>query len=86
MILQGEAYNDVIKIRRQHRVKEMKKNLSGPYVPPSGAKEPSGVGSHYGTLGGTVKAFSAATKPHGKYATPGKNVLVNPGKQGTGYG
>lgn len=85
-VMEGEAYSDMIKIRRQWRLKELKKNLAGPYVPPAACKEPSGLGNHYGTLGGPVPSFSAALKTKPKYTVPGKNVLVNPGKIGTGYG
>lgn len=85
-IMEGEAYSDMIKVRRQRRIKEGKKNLAGPYVPPSFAKEPAGLGNHYGTLGGPIKSFSAAIKQQSKHALPEKNCLVNPGKLGTGYG
>ena len=76
----------MVKTRRQWRVKETKRNLNGPYVPPAYGKEISGEGSHYGTFSGPVQAFSAALKPKPKYTSPGKNLLVNPGKLGTGYG
>ena len=46
----------------------------------------SGVGSHYGTFGGPVTAFSAVEKEQQKYRPAGKNFLTNPGKRGTGYG
>ena len=46
----------------------------------------SGLGSYYGTIGGTVTYFN----PGGRQIKPsiptGKNVLTNPGKRGTGYG
>ena len=76
----------MIKLRRQQRVKSNKKNLGGPYVPPSGTKPLAGLGSSYGTLSGPVKAFSAVTRPGQKYKVPGKNILTAPGKKGTGYG
>lgn len=46
----------------------------------------SGLGNHYGTLGGPVEAVSAALRPKEKYKAPGKNFTTNPGKMGTGYG
>lgn len=46
----------------------------------------SGLGNHYGTLGGPVEAVSAALRPKEKYKAPGKNFTTNPGKIGTGYG
>lgn len=64
----------------------MKKNLAGPYVPPSVPKESSGQGSYYGTLGGSVKSFSAVTRARAKYKEPGRNLTTNPGKKGTGFG
>ncbi len=86
LFLKGEAYSDPVKRRREQRVKENKRNLAGVFAPSSMPKKPSGVGSYYGTLGGKVEAFSAANKPKPKYITPKKNFLVNPPKQGTGYG
>lgn len=83
---QGEAYTDMIKLRRQQRAKESKKNIGGAYVPSSYPKKPSGLGNHYGTLGGPTTSFSAAQRKMPKYVAPGKNVLTNPAKQGTGYG
>ena len=83
---QGEAYSDTIKQRRQLRLKEAKKNLGGPYVPPGYPKKSSGTGNYYGTLSGPIASFSAATRPRSKYKAPGINFLINPGKKGTGYG
>jgi len=84
--IQGEAYSDPVKRRREQRVKEMKRNVAGTFVPSSVPKKPTGMGSYYGTLGGKVEAFSAANRPRSKYIPPRKNFLVNPAKQGTGYG
>lgn len=38
-ILEGEAYTDPIKIRRQQRLKEAQKNLGKPFLPSSGDKK-----------------------------------------------
>lgn len=46
----------------------------------------SGLGNHYGTLGGPVGAFSPASRPGKEYKSPGKNFSTNPGKKGTGFG
>lgn len=46
----------------------------------------SGLGNHYGTLGGAVPAFSAQGKATGAYKSPNKNFYTNPGKKGTGFG
>ncbi len=45
-----------------------------------------GVGTYYGTLGGIVPAMSNVRKIDAAYKSPGKNVLTNPSKKGTGYG
>lgn len=39
-ILEGEAYSDQIKMRRQSRLKEGQKNLGKPFIPSSGDKKP----------------------------------------------
>lgn len=38
-ILDGEAYTDQIKLRRQFQVKELKKNIAKNFIPSSGYKE-----------------------------------------------
>ena len=43
------------KLRRQQRITSQKKNLGGAFVPASGEKKPSGVGSFYGTMTGPGK-------------------------------
>lgn len=83
---QGEAYADMVHLRRQQRLKDNKSNLAGVFIPSSVPKKSCGVGGHYGTLGGRIDAFSAATKPRDKFDPPKKNILINPSKKGTGYG
>ncbi|XP_078318342.1 cilia-and flagella-associated protein 96-like isoform X3 [Crassostrea virginica] len=85
-VFEGESYTDPIKLRRQHRLKEMQKNIGKPFLPSSGEKKPSGLGNHYGTLGGPIGAFSPASRPGKEYKSPGKNFSTNPGKKGTGFG
>lgn len=85
-IMESEAYSDPVKLRRLDRHKEARKNLGKSWVPSSGSKKPSGVGSSYGTLSGPINAFSAANRPKDKYKAPGKNFMTTPGKMGTGYG
>jgi len=46
----------------------------------------SGLGSYYGTIGGTVPYFNPAGKQIKAALPSGKNVQTNPGKKGTGYG
>ncbi|KAE8629765.1 hypothetical protein XENTR_v10000586 [Xenopus tropicalis] len=85
-VFEGESYSDVLKQRRQYRMQQSKKNLGKPFLPSSGEKKPSGLGSFYGTVGGPVVAFSAELKPRKAYTAPGKNFYTNPPKQGSGYG
>lgn len=85
-IFEGEGYVNLNQMRRQQMMAEAKKNLGKAFIPSSGEKKPSGLGSYYGTIGGPVPFFSAQLKPRDKYAPPGKNLYTNPGKKGTGYG
>ena len=85
-IMQGEAYTDIVKIRRNNRLEESKKNIGKSWIPSNGNKRPSGMGSSYGCLNGPTKAFSAATRPKDLYKPPGRNFFTMPGKLGTGYG
>lgn len=85
-VMEGEAYSDPIKMRRQHRLKEGQRNIGKAFLPSSGEKKPSGLGNHYGTLGGPISAFSPVSKPGKERKSDGKNVLTNPGKRGTGFG
>ncbi|XP_053315216.1 UPF0602 protein C4orf47 homolog [Spea bombifrons] len=85
-IFEGESYSDPLKQRRKYRIEQAKKNLGKTFLPPSGEKKPSGLGSFYGTLSGPVPAFSAEQKHRKPYTAPGKNLYTNPPKLGTGYG
>ncbi|RXM30369.1 UPF0602 protein C4orf47-like [Acipenser ruthenus] len=44
------------------------------------------TGSYYGTFSTPIEAMSALQVPKTPYKSPGKNVLTNPPKHGTGYG
>ncbi|KAG8453714.1 hypothetical protein GDO86_000370 [Hymenochirus boettgeri] len=79
-VFEGESYSDPLKQRRQYRMQQSKKNLGKPFVPSSGEKKGSGVGSFYGTLGGPVPSLSAQLKPRKPYTAPGKNFYTNPSK------
>ncbi|KAL5018600.1 hypothetical protein ScPMuIL_004322 [Solemya velum] len=85
-IMESEAYSDPIKIRRQQRLKEGQRNIGKAFLPSNGEKKPSGLGSHYGTLGGAVSAFSPSMRAGKSYKSPGRNFTTNPGKIGTGFG
>ncbi|XP_006630035.2 cilia-and flagella-associated protein 96 [Lepisosteus oculatus] len=85
-IFEKEAYSDPVKLRRQFRLQQSKKNVGKAFLPSNGEKKPSGLGSCYGTLSGPVAAMSALQVPKKPYKSPGKNILTNPLKMGTGYG
>ena len=38
-VMEGEAYSDPIKMRRQHRVKEASKNIGKAFMPSNGDKK-----------------------------------------------
>lgn len=84
--MEGEAYTDIVKIRRKERLDQSKKNIGKTWTPSNITKKPSGVGSYYGCFTTNVGAFSATQKASEKYRSPGKNFLAAPGKRGTGYG
>ncbi|KAM4815350.1 cilia-and flagella-associated protein 96-like isoform 3-T4 [Thomomys bottae] len=85
-IFEGEGYINMNQVRRQNMMEQAKKNITKAFIPSSGGKKPSGLGSYYGTIGGPVPFFSAQVKPKDKYEPPGKNLYTSPGKKGTGYG
>ena len=85
-ILDGEAYTDIVKIRRRDRLEQTKKNLAKAWVPSNGDKLPSGLGSNFGCFETRTEAFSAANRPRAKYKAPKRNLYSNPPKKGTGYG
>lgn len=85
-VFDSEAYSDPVKQRRLFRMEESKKNVGQIFRPNDGEKMRSGLGSYYGTFGGSMPAFSAELKARGEYKAPGKNFYTNPSKHGTGYG
>ncbi|KFO05682.1 UPF0602 protein C4orf47 [Balearica regulorum gibbericeps] len=85
-IFDGEAYSNPVQLRRRYRLAESKKNLGKAFLPSNGDKLPCGLGSYYGTIGGSYAYFSPQLKAKERYIPPGKNFYTNPGKKGTGYG
>ncbi|XP_078413764.1 cilia-and flagella-associated protein 96 [Cetorhinus maximus] len=85
-IFEKEAYSDRVKLRRQAKLKAAQNNLDGVFFPSQGGKMWSGLGSYYGTIGGSFKAFSGVGKPKPPFVPENKNFYTNPGKRGTGYG
>ncbi|XP_066505604.1 cilia-and flagella-associated protein 96 isoform X2 [Hoplias malabaricus] len=85
-IFEKEALTDLIKIQRQYRINQAKRNLGKAFLPSSGEKKPSGIGSYYGTLGGPIQAMSPVLIARKPYKSPGKNMYTSPPKKGSGYG
>nr|XP_003221668.1 PREDICTED: UPF0602 protein C4orf47 homolog [Anolis carolinensis]XP_016849538.1 PREDICTED: UPF0602 protein C4orf47 homolog [Anolis carolinensis]XP_016849539.1 PREDICTED: UPF0602 protein C4orf47 homolog [Anolis carolinensis]XP_016849540.1 PREDICTED: UPF0602 protein C4orf47 homolog [Anolis carolinensis] len=86
-IMEGECYFNPVQLRRRYRMAEAKKNLGDKaFLPSNGDKYPCGVGTYYGTIGGSYPYFNPQTKDKVPYVQPGKNLYTNPGKKGTGYG
>ncbi|XP_028815499.1 cilia-and flagella-associated protein 96 isoform X2 [Denticeps clupeoides] len=85
-IFEREALTDPVKLQRQHRMQEAKKNLGKAFLPGGGEAKPCGIGSYYGTLGGPVEALSAQLVPRKPHKSPGKNLYTSPSKKGSGYG
>ncbi|KAK2838695.1 hypothetical protein Q7C36_013509 [Tachysurus vachellii] len=85
-IFENEALTDHLKIQRQYQIQQAKKNLTNAFLPSSGEKKSSGIGSYYGTIGGPVKAMSPLEIPKKAYKSPGKNIYTSPAKKGSGYG
>lgn len=46
----------------------------------------SGLGNHYGTLGGPIEYFKPTAKPYESTKGEKRNIITNPGKMGTGFG
>ncbi|XP_064005081.1 cilia-and flagella-associated protein 96 isoform X2 [Pogoniulus pusillus] len=85
-IFEGEAYSNPVQLRRRYRLAESKKNVGKAFLPSNGDKLPCGLGSYYGTIGGSYEYFSPQVKSRGRYIPPGKNLYTNPGKKGSGFG
>ncbi|XP_078253220.1 cilia-and flagella-associated protein 96 [Rhinoraja longicauda] len=85
-IFESESYSDRIKSRRQGRMKAAAKNIGGVFLPSHGDKTSCGLGTYYGTIGGSYDAFSGLAKPKPPFVPQKKNLYTNPGKLGTGYG
>merc|ERR1719394_905545 len=86
-ILEAEAYVEATQVKRKNRLERTKKMIGRKvWFPSDGPKEPSGLGSHYGTLSGPIGHFSAESKPKPPRTAELKNMITNPPKKGTGYG
>lgn len=86
-VLEGEAYTDSIKNKRQARIAQNKTNItSKSWLPSSFTKKPSGLGNHFGTFAGVHPSFAPNLKAQPPYKQVGRNFTTTPGKKGTGYG
>eukprot|EP00112_Aurelia_sp_Birch-Aquarium-sp1_P000363 Seg1031.7 transcript_id=Seg1031.7/GoldUCD/mRNA.D3Y31 product="UPF0602 protein C4orf47-like" protein_id=Seg1031.7/GoldUCD/D3Y31 len=85
-VMEGESYADPVSRRRQDRIKQLNRNIGKAFVPSQPGKQVAGAGSHYGTFSGAIGAFSPNIRPKKAFAPTGRNFLVNPSKNGTGYG
>lgn len=83
-MMEGEAYTDPVKLRRNYLKKEKEKMRGKGFIPASGTKT-STAGSYVGTIGGKVEALSNERKKKAAYEKEKKNFLNNPPKKG-GYG
>jgi len=86
-VMEGEAYTDSIKNKRQARTAQNSKNISAKsWLPSSFTKKPSGLGNYYGTFAGVHPSFSPQKIPQKAHKQVGRNFTTTPGKRGTGYG
>ncbi|XP_071396083.1 cilia-and flagella-associated protein 96-like [Centroberyx affinis] len=84
-IFEREALSDPLRLARQNRIQQAKKNMGKAFVPCNGTKKSSGSGSYYGTLSGPVEAMSTLTIPRKTKASSGRNIVTSPPKKGSGY-
>lgn len=84
-LLEGEAYHDPVKLRRQEQLKD-KTKIKATFIPPSGQKSTGGAGNFHGTFGGKMEAMKAGVREQPKRAPEPRNFTIKPPKKGTGYG
>uniref|UniRef100_A0A3P8S1Y1 Cilia-and flagella-associated protein 96 n=1 Tax=Amphiprion percula TaxID=161767 RepID=A0A3P8S1Y1_AMPPE len=83
-IFEREALNDPMKLARQHRIQQARKNLGKAFLPCNGVKR-CGSGSYYGTLSGPIEAMSPLSVTQKAHRSPGRNITISPPKKGSGY-
>ncbi|XP_008292509.1 cilia-and flagella-associated protein 96 [Stegastes partitus] len=84
-IFEREALSDPLRIARQQRIQQARKNLSKAFLPCNGVKTPCGSGSYYGTLSGPIEAMSPLSVTQKGHRLPGRNITTSPPKKGSGY-
>jgi len=83
-IYEKEAYSDIIRMRRLHRLKERQRSIAGHFIPTTAEKTLNGTAMFNGTFSGPVAAFSPVTRPRPARQSLGRNFLNNPGQKGGG--
>ncbi|XP_067375711.1 cilia-and flagella-associated protein 96 isoform X1 [Channa argus] len=84
-IFEREALSDPLRLARQNRIQQAKKNLDKAFLPCNAVKKPCGSGSYYGTLSGPVEAMSPLSVARKAHRSPGRNIITSPPKKGSGY-
>ncbi|XP_040904660.1 UPF0602 protein C4orf47 homolog [Toxotes jaculatrix] len=84
-IFEREALSDPLRLARQNRIQQAKKNLGKAFLPCNSVKKPGGLGSYYGTLSGPVEAMSPLSVAQKAHRSPGRNIVTSPPKKGSGY-
>ncbi|KAM7388903.1 hypothetical protein PAMP_022907 [Pampus punctatissimus] len=84
-IYEQEALSDPVRLARQNRIQQAKKNLGKAFLPCNGIKKICGSGSYYGTLSGPLEAMSPLSVAQKAHRSPGRNIVTSPPKKGGGY-
>ncbi|KAI3352167.1 hypothetical protein L3Q82_020978 [Scortum barcoo] len=84
-VFEREALSNPLRLARQNRIQQAKKNLGKAFLPCNGVKKPCGSGSYYGTLSGPVEAMSPLSVTRRAHHSPGRNIVTSPPKKGSGY-
>lgn len=84
-IFECEALSDPVRLARQNRIQQTKKNLGKAFLPCNGIKKTCGSGSYYGTLSGPLEAMSPQSVAQKVHRSPGRNIVTSPPKKGSGY-
>ncbi|XP_030001982.1 cilia-and flagella-associated protein 96 isoform X2 [Sphaeramia orbicularis] len=84
-IFEHEALNEPLKLVRQNRLQQAKKNLGKAFLPSNGNKKLCGSGSYYGTLSGPIPAMSSQLVPRKPRQSHGRNIITSPPKKGSGF-
>ncbi|CAN9514535.1 unnamed protein product [Ophioblennius macclurei] len=84
-IFEREALSDPLKLARQIRLQQAKKNLGKAFLPCNGVKKACGSGSYYGTISGPIQALSPQAVSQKAKPSPRRNIVTSPPKKGSGY-